>query len=655
MTEAADIHTWDGPTMDVAIKIWRVDEDGDRDLVSYELEAPEWACLLDVLDLIKDRHDGTLAYRKSCRMMICGSCGMRMDGRAVLACKERMKPIVESGHVPVISPMGNLPIIKDLVVDMGPFWQKIRDVKPWLDPGYDEASERERVVSQQQMNVIQKEALCIMCGCCVSECNAMESDPEFRGPAALAKGMRFVGDVRDQTTVERLNDYNDEHGIWDCTRCYFCNERCPKGVDPRDAIAKLGAESVKEGVDWDMGVKHAKWFITSTKHDGLAPRDRARPEDAGHPERAQGDEVRARPRSARQGAAARTDPRRSRCRRGAQPVRPRQGAGPRRRARDRPGRSRAREDRAHRGRESTRRTRGGDVGVKVAYYKGCLASLSAKELDTSTQALAPKLGIELDELESVTCCGAGDIHEAEPDYYLHLNARILAYGEQTGADTLMTICNVCTLNLRQANWQLKNDDELRARVNENLKTVGAPPYSGNVEVKHLLWLIAEGDGYDKLKEVAHKGLKGLKVAPFYGCQILRPSKLLGFEDPDKPHSLEAIIDACGGEAIDYPAKIKCCGFPIIQAREETALGELLQPIEQATEAGADVMVTPCPLCHLSLDAWQSKLRERTGKDFQMPILHLSQLIGVAAGLDESELKFKRHVVPVQPALEKIEV
>src|SRR5947208_13838469 len=106
--------------------------------------------------------------------------------------------------------------------------------------------------------------------------------------------------------------------------------------------------------------------------------------------------------------------------------------------------------------------------MKVAYYKGCLASLSAKELDTSTQALAPKLGIELDELESVTCCGAGDIHEAEPDYYLHLHARILAFGEATGADTLMTICNVGTLNLRQASWQLKNDDPLSTRVNANL-------------------------------------------------------------------------------------------------------------------------------------------------------------------------------------------
>ena len=292
---------------------------------------------------------------------------------------------------------------------------------------------------------------------------------------------------------------------------------------------------------------------------------------------------------------------------------------------------------------------------RVAYYKGCLASLSAKELDSSTQALAPKVGLELVEIDTVTCCGAGDIHEAEPDYYLHLNARILAYAEATGSDTLLTICNVCTLNLRQANWQLKNDDALRERVSGNLQRVGAPPYSGNVEVRHLLWEIAEGEGFELLKGAAHKGLKGLKVAPFYGCQILRPSKILGFEDPDRPWSLERIIEACGGEAIDYPAKIKCCGFPIIQAREETAMGELIQPIEQALEAGADVMVTPCPLCHLSLDAWQQKLEKATGKSYQLPILHLAQLVGVAAGLEDSELKFKRHIVDPRPALERLEV
>src|SRR5215216_944865 len=126
---------------------------------------------------------------------------------------------------------------------------------------------------------------------------------------------------------------------------------------------------------------------------------------------------------------------------------------------------------------------------KVAYYKGCLASLSAKELDISTKALSPKVGLELLELETVTCCGAGDIHEAEPDYYLHLNARILAYAEATGSDTLMTVCNVCTLNLRQANFALQNDDALLARVSANLESVGAPPYEGRVDVRHFLWLL----------------------------------------------------------------------------------------------------------------------------------------------------------------------
>jgi succinate dehydrogenase / fumarate reductase iron-sulfur subunit len=255
--------------VDVSLKIWRFDPGtGEKALERYDVEAPEWACLLDVLDLIKDQVDGSLAYRKSCRMMICGSCGMRMDGRAVLACKERMKPIVESGHVPVISAMGNMPVIKDLVVDMTPFWTKIRAMKPWLDPGYEEYPEKEFRHSQEEMNPIHKESLCIMCGCCVSECNSMESDPEFLGPAALAKGFRFVGDPRDQATVERLVDYNNPHGIWDCTRCYFCNERCPKGVDPRDAIAKLGAESIREGIDHDMGAKHANWFVHSAKTTG---------------------------------------------------------------------------------------------------------------------------------------------------------------------------------------------------------------------------------------------------------------------------------------------------------------------------------------------------------------------------------------------------
>jgi succinate dehydrogenase / fumarate reductase iron-sulfur subunit len=253
----------------VALKIWRFDpKSGQRALRDYEVDAPDEATLLDVLDLIKDRVDGTLAYRKSCRMMICGSCGMRMDGGAVLACKTRMYEIAESGHAPVISAMGNLPVIKDLVVDMDPFWQKMRAIQPFLQPGYVDPGDTEHVIAPRDMEFVHKEALCVNCGCCVSECNSLEADPEFLGPAALAKGMRFVGDPREGKKIERLEAYSAEHGIWDCTRCYFCQQRCPKGVDPRDAIAKLGAEAMRHGIDRDMGAKHAKWFVTSARTTG---------------------------------------------------------------------------------------------------------------------------------------------------------------------------------------------------------------------------------------------------------------------------------------------------------------------------------------------------------------------------------------------------
>ena len=250
----------------VQIERWNPESD-EGGLHSYTVEGPETSTLLDVLDVIKDTVDGSLSYRKSCRMAVCGSCGMRMDGGAVLACKTPMAPLAEAGRVPVISPMGNLPVVKDLVVDMEPFWDKFKAVKPWLEED-DHPPVKEWRVQQEELDRIMKEALCIQCGCCVSECNSMASDPDFLGPAALAKGAKFVGDVRDRDRKGRLELYNGPHGVWDCTRCYFCNERCPKGVDPRDVIAKLGAESMKDGIDRDMGAKHAKWFVVSAKTTG---------------------------------------------------------------------------------------------------------------------------------------------------------------------------------------------------------------------------------------------------------------------------------------------------------------------------------------------------------------------------------------------------
>jgi succinate dehydrogenase / fumarate reductase iron-sulfur subunit len=252
----------------VTLKIQRYLPDTDESrLDDFTVDAPETATLLDVLDQIKDEQDGSLTYRKSCRMAVCGSCGMRMDGAAVLACKTSMAAVAEAGTTPVISPMGNLPVIKDLVVDMEPFWSKFRAVQPWLEEDGDPPVKEWRV-QQQELDRIFKEALCIQCGCCVSECNSMDSDPDFLGPAALAKAARFVGDARDRGRMKRLRTYNGPHGVWDCTRCYFCNERCPKGVDPRDAIAKLGAEIYQEGMLSDKAARHAQVFDLSTHRTG---------------------------------------------------------------------------------------------------------------------------------------------------------------------------------------------------------------------------------------------------------------------------------------------------------------------------------------------------------------------------------------------------
>jgi len=202
--------------MQVALKIWRYDSaTGDRALKEYEIEAPDWATLLDCLDIVKDKVDGTLAYRKSCRMMICGSCGMRMDGAAVLACKTRMYDIAQAGHVPVISAMGNLPIVKDLVVDMEPFWDKFRAVKPWLEED-DHPPVKEWRVQQEELDRIMKEALCIQCGCCVSECNSMEADPDFLGPAALAKAQLSDGFLHVASEAVQMHGgigMTDEHDI----------------------------------------------------------------------------------------------------------------------------------------------------------------------------------------------------------------------------------------------------------------------------------------------------------------------------------------------------------------------------------------------------------------------------------------------------------
>jgi succinate dehydrogenase / fumarate reductase iron-sulfur subunit len=239
--------------------------------------------VLDGLLQAKDRDDGSLAVRCSCRAAICGSCGMKINGQSGLGCKtqigeaqERADKVasaagerVENAPI-VIEPMGNMPVIKDLITDMeSTHWTKIRRVTPWLLP-HGEPPEREYVVDPESMIDITQSMACIQCGACVSSCLSMEADPDFIGPAALAKAYRFVGDPRDAETHERLHDLADDpHGIYDCTHCFSCIDACPKGVAPMDQIMRLRRKAGEEGIeDPNAGHAHEVAFVKIIEKKG---------------------------------------------------------------------------------------------------------------------------------------------------------------------------------------------------------------------------------------------------------------------------------------------------------------------------------------------------------------------------------------------------
>ena len=257
------------PTTTIDLFRYQPDHSDEPYRQQFELEHEEGVTVLDALLKLQNEQDGTIAMRYSCRSAICGSCACKADGRTVLACMEQLDEVkARSGDETVaIDPIGNFAPLKDLIVDLDPFWEKFKSVKPYLIPD-GPAPEKERIVPKEAMQRIEKEAACILCAACYSECNSLAADPDFVGPAAFAWGHRFAGDVRDGERKERVKLYSGEHGVWDCTRCMYCNERCPKGVDPRDAIEKLGGIAFQEGVTSDKGARHAKAFLISMRTGG---------------------------------------------------------------------------------------------------------------------------------------------------------------------------------------------------------------------------------------------------------------------------------------------------------------------------------------------------------------------------------------------------
>ena len=288
--------------------------------------------------------------------------------------------------------------------------------------------------------------------------------------------------------------------------------------------------------------------------------------------------------------------------------------------------------------------------MKYAFWPGCVSRGAAPELYKSTLAVAKHIGIELEELEAAACTGAGIISDGDPYLQDVLNARTFAMAERMGLP-LMDICSTCVGVHSLANEKLEKP-EYRARINERLAPEGLE-YKGTVDPRHLLWIILEDMEEGKLNHLIRKPLNELNLGPFYGCYILRPERVLGFEEhPHRRNSLETVINLVGATSVTYDGMTKCCGFPILTTNRKNSLTMAGTHVGEAKDLGADALVTPCPLCHLNLDAQQPDAARTIKRKLDLPILHIPQLLGLAMGLDPDDLGLNRHVVSTKPLLQK---
>lgn len=288
--------------------------------------------------------------------------------------------------------------------------------------------------------------------------------------------------------------------------------------------------------------------------------------------------------------------------------------------------------------------------MKIAYYPGCVAQESGRELDMATRWVARRLGIELVEFPRFSCCGSGFADEANLTLNVAINARNLGLAEQAGLD-MLTVCSTCQGMLTLANHKM-TESAVRARVDPVLAKIGVP-YRGTVKVKHLLQVLTDDVGLDAIRAQVRRPLSGLKVGAFYGCHLLRPATEMGWESPEEPHAFEDLLSAIGADPVMYRGRVMCCGFPILFVKAPTANRVAGRQIADAKDHGAHAMATPCPLCHISLDSFQNQAESAVGRELAMPIFHLPQLVGLALGATPEEMGLPRHLVPTAPALAAI--
>lgn len=284
--------------------------------------------------------------------------------------------------------------------------------------------------------------------------------------------------------------------------------------------------------------------------------------------------------------------------------------------------------------------------TKYAYYPGCSLESLAVSYGMSTLETARELGLEMEELEDWNCCGATSYFHVDEIFAFTLVARNIAMAEKEGLD-FVAPCSGCYLNAYTTNKHLQEDPDLAEHINYALAADDLS-ISGSTKVRHLLEVFIEDVGYDGIKEKVTRPLDGLKVAPYYGCQLARPRK--NGEEIENPQYFEKLIESIGADSVDYASKMRCCGGSLIVSNRKAALDMVYRLLQDAENRGVDVIATICPMCNINLEVYQRQVNREYGSNFAIPAMYFTQLIGLALGIAPGRLGIGKELVALAPSL-----
>ena len=286
--------------------------------------------------------------------------------------------------------------------------------------------------------------------------------------------------------------------------------------------------------------------------------------------------------------------------------------------------------------------------MKYAYYPGCSLESGSAAYDMSVRAVMERLGAQLDELDDWNCCGATEYFTQNELVATSVIARNLAIVD-SDHDQLIAPCAACFLNLKKTDKLMADDPTMKSHVNQALAAGGLNYDPGRVQVRHLLDVIYTDLGEAKIRELTVQPLKGLRIAPYYGCQVVRP--LSGFDDPEYPMKMDEMFTWLGAEVVDYPVKAHCCGGHMTQISEDQAFELIRRLLQSAEEYKADLILCMCPMCQLNMDAYQGRVNNFFNTNFKLPIVFFTQLLGVALGIDMKTLGFGKEIVAAGPVIQ----